>query len=249
MAKQKAYTFDPIYSPTRSELVELELKKFFKQSNLKPGDPIPKETELAELLNVSRNVIREALSHFRMLGLIESRKKRGMVLTSPNILNGLERVLYPSFLDRKTLIDVFEMRLVLELGLADFLFLRKTNKDMEDLEKILKDNKEKNDGVYRLEEEVRFHGKLYDITGNETLHGFQKLLLPIFEFVVQNETEIENPPKRSTVAHVDLLKILREGNALDFRIAMEEHLRPHMEALVFYKERVEAESVINSNSL
>jgi GntR family transcriptional repressor for pyruvate dehydrogenase complex len=240
MEEENKYTLDAIHSPTRTELVELELRRFFKQNNLKPGDPIPKETELAKLLNVSRTVIREALSHFRMLGLIESRKKRGMVLTSPDILDGLESVLYPSFLDKRTLIDVFEMRIVLELGLGNFLFARKTQKDITDLEIILDGHKGKSNGLYRLEEEVQFHGKLYDITGNETLHRFQKLLLPIFGFVIENEIALKNPPKKSTVSHKDLIEILKKGNASTFTLAMEEHLRPHLEALVFYKERVQA---------
>ena len=245
MAKEmQGYKFDPINSLTRSELVEIELKKYFKESNLKPGDPIPKETELAELLHVSRNVIREALSHFRMLGLIESKKKRGMVLTSPNILNGLERVLYPSFLDKKTLIDVFEMRIVIELGLAEFLFLRKTEKDIEDLEKILEKHHRKGEGtdVYRLSEEVQFHGKLYDITGNDTLHDFQQLLMPIFEFVINNFSKLKHPPKKSSIVHKDLVDILKKGSVSEFKTAMEEHLRPHMEALTFYKE-----SMTNTN--
>lgn len=238
MAEENRYTLDAIHSPTRTELVEIELRRFFKQNNLKPGDAIPKETELANLLNVSRTVIREALSHFRMLGLIESKKKRGMVLTSPDILDGLESVLYPSFLDKRTLIDLFEMRIVLELGLGNFLFARKTQRDIRDLELILESHKGKNNGLYRLEEEVQFHGKLYDITGNETLHRFQKLLLPIFGFVIENKIALKYPSKTATVSHKDLIEILKKGDASTFTMAMEEHLKPHLEALVFYKERV-----------
>ncbi|WP_411029989.1 FadR/GntR family transcriptional regulator [Spongiimicrobium sp. 3-5] len=237
MSKKNGYGFNPISVPSVPERVEEELKKFFKKADLKPGDSIPKEMELAEYLGVSRSAIREALSRFRMLGLIESRKKRGMILTSPNILNGLERVLYPSFLDKKTILEIFEMRMVIELGLADFLFLRKTQEDLDDLQKILDSHKNKSDLTWRLDLEVKFHSKLYDITQNQSLKGFQKLLLPIFDFVIKNEAKLDNPPKKTTVSHQDLLNILRDGKPLEFKVAMEEHLRPHFEALVFYKQR------------
>src|SRR3546814_8347074 len=50
-------------------------------------------SELAEALDVSRNVLREALSRLRMLGMIETKKKRGMILAEPDILGGFERVM------------------------------------------------------------------------------------------------------------------------------------------------------------
>ncbi len=237
MSKKSGYNFVPINLPSVPERVEEELKKFFKKRDLKPGDAIPKEMELAEYLGVSRSAIREALSRFRMLGLIESRKKRGMILTSPNILNGLERVLYPSFLDKNTILEIFEMRMIIELGLADFLYLRKTQEDLDELQRILDSHKNSDDTTWKLDEEVKFHSKLYDITQNKSLKGFQNLLLPIFDFVVKNEAELEKPLKKTTVSHQDLLNILRDGKPMDFKVAMQEHLRPHFEALVFYKER------------
>ena len=75
MSNKNGYKFDPINLPSVPERAEEELKKYFKKNNLKPGDSIPKEIELAEYLGISRSAVREALSRFRMLGLIESRKK------------------------------------------------------------------------------------------------------------------------------------------------------------------------------
>ena len=158
-----------------------------------------------------------------------------MIITSPNILNGLERILYPSFLDKKTILEIFEMRMVIELGLANFLFLRKKPEDLEDLQMILDGHKNTIDPAERLDEEIKFHSNLYDITGNKSMLGFQKLLLPIFEFVVKNEAKLKSPPQKSKISHQDLLDILKNGDATEFKIAMEEHLRPHFEALIHYK--------------
>src|SRR3546814_1075737 len=94
-------------------------------------------SELAEALDVSRNVVREALSRLRMLGMIETKKKRGMILAEPDILGGFERVMDPLILDQKTLQDLFELRLVLEMGLADVLYTRMTDQDLKELEQIV----------------------------------------------------------------------------------------------------------------
>ncbi|MCK4960177.1 MAG: FadR family transcriptional regulator, partial [Planctomycetes bacterium] len=59
------------------ELVEQKILDIVRKNNLSVGDSLPGELELTEGLGVSRSVVREALSRLRMLGLLESRKRRG----------------------------------------------------------------------------------------------------------------------------------------------------------------------------
>lgn len=217
----------PITVNTRADMVELRLREYLNKKELKTGDVLPTEMELAEALGVSRNVLREALSRLRMLGLIESKKKRGMVLTSPDILGSFERVLNPQLIDTATLQNLFELRLVLESGLADLLFIRKTDKDIEELEDIVNNELFVDDDIFRVNSEISFHGKLYEITGNDTLKRFQIMLLPLFDYVLKNE----NRSVRSKVSHADLVNILKNGTKEEFVLGMREHLRPHFELL------------------
>jgi GntR family transcriptional regulator, transcriptional repressor for pyruvate dehydrogenase complex len=211
---------------TMADVVEKRLREYFKKRSFKPGDALPKETEMAAALGVSRNVVREALSRLRMLGMVETRKKRGMVLARPDILGTLERVLDPLIIDKGTLQDIFELRSVLEMGLADILYIRKTEQDILALEAIAKkENGE--DKTFRIKNEIAFHGKLYAITGNDTLKRFQIMLLPIFAYVVT----LEEKPARGKVTHQDLVEILKNGNKDDFREGMYEHLKPHFDRL------------------
>lgn len=217
----------PIAVNTRADLVEIQLREYLDKKGLKAGDVLPTEMDLSEALGVSRNVLREGLSRLRMLGLIESKKKRGMVLTSPDILGSFERVLNPQFMDTSTLKNLFELRLVLESGLADLLFLRKTDSDIKELEAIIKKEKSADNDIFRVNSEIAFHGKLYEITGNDTLKRFQIMLMPVFDYVLKNE----NRSIKSNVSHADLVQILKEGTKEEFVLAMREHLRPHYENL------------------
>ena len=222
---------DPIISLSMAEMVEVKLQKYLRENDFKIGDAMPKELVLAEALGVSRNVIREALSRFRMLGLIESRKKRGMILTSPDVLGGIERVLHPKLLSPKVLKDIFEMRLVFEMGMTDLLFARKTDKDVEELEKIVQKKKMKDTTIFKLEQEIEFHGRLYEITGNMTMKRFQRLLLPVFEYVIEYEAGQMSPPKVGSATHADLVSELKNGNVDSFRAKMRRHLEPYYEIL------------------
>ncbi|MGN7787838.1 FadR/GntR family transcriptional regulator [Niabella sp. 22666] len=218
-----------IESATMADMVELRLREFLKKKAFKPGDALPKELELAEALDVSRNVVREALSRLRMLGMIESKKKRGTILAEPDIMNGFERVMDPLLLDQKTLQDLFELRLVLEMGLADLLFARITSKGIEELEKIVEKEVNKIQQPFRLKFEIDFHSKLYQMTGNETFFRFQNILLPVFEYVVKEEQKLTGKAKVGKVTHRDLLELIKKGKPEDFRKGMKEHLAPHYE--------------------
>lgn len=230
--KKKLSTIDiePVSHQTMADIVELKLLAFLKKNAFKPGDALPKEMELAEALGVSRNILREALSRLRMLGMVDTKKRRGMVLSSPDILGSLEKVMDPLIIDESTLQDFFELRLTLEMGLADILFIRKTKKDIAELEKIALAEKvrDKNDVAFRIKSEVEFHGKIYRMTGNETMQRFQTMLLPIFGHLVS----IEKKPAGGKVTHLDLVNLLKNGSREDFRKGMREHLEHHFKRIV-----------------
>ena len=185
-----------------------------------------KETELAAALGVSRNIVREALSRLRMLGLIESRKRRGMILTQPDVMNGFERILHPTILDINFRKQLFELRLVLEVGLGDLLFARKNEAHLAKLDAIVERERKANTQIERIRCEVDFHSTLYEMAGNDTLKRFQTILMPVFEYVVEYESQLQHTSIGS-VTHADLVRILYGNNTDEYPNAMRQHL-PHI---------------------
>jgi DNA-binding FadR family transcriptional regulator len=221
-------TLQTIDTSTLVDKVESKLVALLKERKLKVGDSIPKEMELAETLGVSRTVIREALLRMRMLGLIESKKKKGAVITSPEIFGTLNKTLNPYLLNEDTLRDVFEIRLVLEIGMADFIFQRITPADIEELREIVsKEPAITEQHLFNIEHEVAFHGKLYQISGNETLKKFQNMLLPVFDYVHTSGLLKKLVHPRKFVSHKGLVDILENGSPELFRNAMRNHLENH----------------------
>lgn len=208
--------------------VEGSLVELLQQRKLKVGDAIPKEIELAEALGVSRTVIREALLRLRMMGLIESKKKKGAVITSPDLFGIMGKSMNPHILDQDTLKGMFEIRLVLEIGMADFLFQRIKKEDLDELKEIVSKEPPVTDyHLFNIDHEIAFHGKLYEITGNETMKKFQKLLLPIFDYVHNSGLLKKQPMLRKFVSHKGLVDILENGSPEIFRNAMRNHLENH----------------------
>lgn len=113
------------------------LIEIFIKNELKPGDPIPKETELDEAMGVSRTVIRESLNRLKTIDIIDSKKHKGTVIKSPSLFNVFQKSVIPNILSDATLRDIFELRLIIEVGLADFICQRVTPADIKSLIEIV----------------------------------------------------------------------------------------------------------------
>ena len=212
MDKLKIYN----QSVTLVDQVEDKLLNYFKNNDLRTGDPIPNELELAATLGVARNVLREALSRLKMMGMIESRTRRGMILTEPSILGGMKRVVDPRILSEESLFDILGFRIALEIGICSDLFRNITSEDIAELEEIVKMG-------------VMFENKLYEITGNRTISEFQGIIHPVMVFVkdkfkdLLEPINIEMKEKGEIVTHEDLLEFIKKKDEEGFRRALEKH--------------------------
>ncbi|MCU4164441.1 FadR/GntR family transcriptional regulator [Carboxylicivirga caseinilyticus] len=225
---KKSLNITAVDSSSLVDKVEQILIDLLISEKLNPGDQIPKELELTKMLGVSRTVIREALNRLKTIGLIESTKRKGSTIKSPDLLFLLRKSLIPNILDQATLKDIFELRLVIEIGMSDLIFERATPDDIKELEEIVKFEPDSTKEVlFDIDHEVKFHGKLYQISGNNTLLDFQTILLPAFRYVYDSRL-IESPEHDSKwVSHQDLVKILKNGSATKLRNAMRKHLDRH----------------------
>lgn len=224
--------FSSVDTSSLVDKVEAKLVQLLKDQKLNVGDTIPKELELAERLGVSRTVIREALLRLRVMGLIESKKKKGAVITSPDIFGIISKSVNPHILDQTTLKEMFELRLILEIGMADFIFQRITPADIQELKKIVsKEPDATQDYLFNIEHEIAFHGKLYEIAGNETLKKFQRMLLPVFDYVHHSGLLKKQIAVKRYVSHKGLVEIIENGSPELFRNAMRNHLENHFSRL------------------
>jgi GntR family transcriptional regulator, transcriptional repressor for pyruvate dehydrogenase complex len=221
-------TFTAVDTSSLVDKVEANLVELLQQRKLKVGDAIPKEIDLAESLGVSRTVVREALLRLRMMGLIESKKKKGAVITSPDIIGNMAKSMNPHILDQGTLKEIFELRLALEIGMADFIMERVTKEDIEELKQLVADEPELSESTkFQIEHEIKFHGKLYEITRNETMKKFQKLLLPVFDYVHSSGLLKKEVVVKKYVSHKGLVDIIEHGSAEMLRNGMRNHLENH----------------------
>ncbi|RXJ49957.1 FadR/GntR family transcriptional regulator [Gelidibacter gilvus] len=226
----------PLTNLSLVDKVEISITEYIKSNKLEVGDTIPKEMEFAEALGVSRTVVREALTRLRTIGIIDSKKHKGMVLSQPDFIENFAKIMETNLVGDDTLKDIFELRLIMEMGMVDLVFARKTDEDLVELGEIV-DQMEKGkteSHVFSLKNEVAFHGKLYEMSGNKTLHRLQNILLPVFQYVHDHKLDDAKTYmyKKKFVTHRELLNYLKEGNKEKFRKGLARHLEPHFDRVL-----------------
>ena len=227
----------PLQQVTLVDHVEKELLNYFKSRDLKPGDSIPTLKELSDSLGVGTSVVREAVSRLRMLGLIESRPHRGMVLREPPVFSGLKRVFEPHILGEEVMLNLLDFRVTLEIGMAKSIFENINEKYINELEDILDRGNDVQFNQYSDDHEYEFHRKLYEITGNTIIIEFQEIIYPIFTFLKAKykdhilKVNREDEKAGKMITHRDLVNALKNGDREAFFQGMLDQFRAYSELL------------------
>lgn len=155
------------------------IRQYINFKNLEPGDKLPSERMLSEKFEVSRNNVREAIQKLEFYGLLKSRPQSGTFVANIGIiaLNGMiDDILNledPSF---KSLV---ETRILLELKTVRLAALRRTEEDLERIQKALEAYKEKVlNGKDAVQEDLLFHLAIAKASGNSTMNTFMLTITP-----------------------------------------------------------------------
>lgn len=161
--------FEPIRPVSVVELIVHRLEEMMLQSALKPGERLPPERDLAQLMGVSRTSVRQALAILKERGLIKVRAGSGSYAQSTRdlVITELAGAL-GSFKER--VLEPMEARQLLEPQTARLAAERASNDDVMELESLLTAQKSRFDkGLTFVEEDILFHRQIAASSNNRIL--------------------------------------------------------------------------------
>lgn len=147
-----------------------KIQKLIISGSWGPGDRLPKETELAAQLGLSRNSLREAVRALSQLRVLEVRQGDGTYVTSlePELL--LESTSFVShLLVGESALELFEVRRLLEGAAAALAAARIDAKGRQELANKLERMIESETVEELVEADVDFHAVIARATGNTFL--------------------------------------------------------------------------------
>lgn len=212
----------PVQRSSLYEEVLQRIRQYAQGANLRAGDRLPSERDLAAALKASRSTIKQALVVLEVQGLVETRHGGGTFL----LRDDLSAESVKTLLDRRErLPHVLEVRMALEGKLAELAAARRTEADLEAMEAALADMAS---AVARAADpapgDKSFHGAVAAAARNPLL---SRLLDQIASEISESRAESLRQPHRpaqSLQQHREIAAAIAAGDPVAAHAAMDSHL-------------------------
>lgn len=218
----------PISRKRTFEIISDEIKRLILNGQLKVGDRLPSESELARQFNVGRQTVREALRLLELSGYIKTEKGigRGTVVVD-TMMNTFSNLFLEAFLMKKIDIrDLTVARIEIEKMMIKYVSENVTPDHITELEKNIQNAKEKiKQKIQPFNENVEFHKILARISKNSIFILIVELIMAV---VSDFRSQIRLPfsfPKKNVADHQKIVDALKKGERKEVEFLVEEHLQ------------------------
>ena len=213
---------------TKTRLYEEIVKQIInriKSGELKPGDRLPTERDLALQLNVSRTAIREALRSLETMGVIDSKVGSGTYIKEMSLdilMNSFAGVLSKN---ARLIIELIEVRLLLEVEIAKLAARKIDESKIRAIEKtlVLMENEIK-DGELGIKGDNEFHNELANAADNLAMTSILWLCGELLASTRKAALKAMGDTKIGLEHHRAILEAVKTGNEEEAGRLMKEHL-------------------------
>jgi len=206
-----------------SEKLAKDLEQLLQDGVWRPGDQLPGERDLASRFGVSRSSVREALRILELHGWVEIRQGDGTRVASPSESFG--RRLRSRLHQEDFIVELFEVRRILEPAVAALAAERSHPQGVARLEELLAQQQAAKEDLYRFVElDMFFHKTLADMSRNAVLSQIVGLLEVELRQIRLVSTAKRYRPEVTLTEHRRILEAIRASDPEAARQAMLAHL-------------------------
>lgn len=209
------------------EQIADEIRGYIIRNQIKPGERLPTERELAEMLGVSRTSVREGIRLLETLQFLEVRPKRGITVKKLELSPLVEQFSNRILLDKGRFSELVEARRCIELEMVKLAATRATEEDLLELEQTITVMEEKAArGENYNQEDLYFHKVIFSAAKNSVLHGFQAALVEFFN-AIQEKAGPPDQDNGTLREHKLIYRAIAEQNPTLASEVMVQHLKPY----------------------
>ena len=199
------------------------LSDYIRREGLSPGDRLPSEAELAEQMQCSRNVLREAVGRMTSLGLVGVRRGSGMFVGTTDAVRSCALLLRSSLaISVNDLVEFTEFRRALEGYAARQATSKATDGELSELDAMAKAI---DDPDITREESLKrdsaFHLRLMEIGGNRLMATILESLLDFMQASMDSTTATPRDIDTSRQLHAAIMDGLLKRDPIAAENSME----------------------------
>ena len=220
----------PIYRTVKTarlyEQIVQQVEDSITNGQLKPGDQLPAERDLAQSFGVSRTAVREAVKTLREKGLVEAYTGRGTFVTSGTlhaIRQSLDLMIRIS--EQEGAIHLAELPQVLEPEIAALAASRIEEQLLNTMrESVATMELNLHDPDAYIEADLDFHLALAEAVGNPLVLSLLDSIVGLLREQRSRIFQVDGGPERGQFHHKRILEATERRDADAAREAMRAHL-------------------------
>jgi GntR family transcriptional repressor for pyruvate dehydrogenase complex len=215
----------PVKTKKIAEEVLERLSGLIKEGIWQPGERLPPERQLAEMLGVGRSSIREAAKSLEFMGLVEARHGEG-TFVSEDLSGAMGKAIVRAMaLSQRDISDLIEARQVIESHLARLAARRIKASELAQLREHLEKMEENLDQPEQFRKaDLDFHVSLATAAHNRILLRIFLTIRELLEQLIGQALTTPGTSVSATHAHARILAALERKNAQEADEAMNAHL-------------------------
>jgi len=218
-------SFKTIKRESTLEVIVQQIKDQIKKGILKPGEKLPSERKLADLLGVSRASIREAIQALAFSGYLEVNHGKGTFITDSAVKYD-EICNFFSRLSDYSLDYLMEVRIMLEGEFARLATLRATKDEIDEIVRRYNEISNSKDLNTFVVKDLGLHLTIAKATHNPVMNSIMKIIGEMLYRETQKIIDLSKDTKEYTIKTTyNLVKAIREGNPDEAKNFMIEHIR------------------------
>ena len=158
------------------------IKEALLNGEIKPGEYLPPEAELAKNLNVGKSSVREALKMLQGLGVVEVRRGQGNLICKKPGEESVNPLIFQLLIEERSIQDLIDLRMIFEPGITVMAMKRATDEEINSIRNTV-DRLEKsiNKGEPMAEDDLAFHFAILKATHNPFLIRIGDTILQLFK--------------------------------------------------------------------
>jgi GntR family transcriptional repressor for pyruvate dehydrogenase complex len=201
-------------APQRAARIATQLMELIDLQKLIPGDKLPAERQLAELLAVSRPSIREALHILQAQGFVSIRHGQGTFVQEPVVAQELRASVMTK---THGLNELFDAREVLEVPASKWAAEKASKEDI----RLLRATLNQIDTITAIEPidfdqlqalDAKFHLTIVGIAGNRFINQTLNVLQDVMKMSMETTLRLPGRSEISRNEHNEILKAIENGN-------------------------------------
>ena len=202
-----------------------QIDRYIESNQLKPGDRLPSDRDLAAALHVSRPLVRQAIKVLESLGRVTAQQGSGTFVRDASHRVAVTELMRGLTFDRMLLRQVLPARIAIELEVLRAAFERRTPANLTLIGQALElRRRQLEDDVQEATLDLTFEATLGRICGNEVLRRLQALVHDVWLEAQIAEGESPDGLSRLHREHEGIFEAFSAGRLDEARERFRDHL-------------------------